>query len=179
MDDKYYYFNDGPANNDDAIASCINKGGKLFEPKNEKVNIEVTNLAKDRGLDSFWLGINDKSQENSFVYASDGTYIIYKNWCGPDCCRGTHGEPSGNGDCVWIGVVDPTDELCSDHSMWDDEGCSNVKPFVCEKGELGLYYIMNILNRSVLLHLLSSLRIPFVHAIMNINYYICILLRHH
>ena len=121
----------------------------MFEPKNEKVNIEVTNLAKDRGLDSFWLGINDKSQENSFVYASDGTYIIYENWCGPDCCR--HVEPSGNGDCVWIGLADL--KSCSDHSMWDDEPCSNVKPFVCEKGELGLDYILSI---------------PFAHVI---NYY--------
>ena len=110
----------------------------MFEPKNEKVNIEVTNLAKDRGLDSFWLGINDKSQENNFVYASDGSPIIYENWCGPDCCRGSHGEPSGNGDCVRIGIGHHLS--CSDLSAWDDEPCSNVKPFVCEKGELGLDY---------------------------------------
>ena len=114
----------------------------MFEPKNEKVNIEVTNLAKDRGLDSFWLGINDKSQENNFVYASDGSPITYENWCGPDCCSHTHGEPSGNGDCVWVDFV--YHHSCSDHSVWDDEPCSNVKPFVCEKGELGLDYIMSI-----------------------------------
>ena len=120
MDDKYYYFNDGPANNDDAIASCINKGGKLFEPKNEKVNIEVTNMAKDRGLDYFWLGVNDKSQENNFVYASDGSPITYENWCPHHECNPCLDEPSGNGDCVWIGHA----HSCSDPSMWDDRTCS-------------------------------------------------------
>ena len=105
LDDKYYYFNAGPANYDNAVASCINKGGKLFEPKNEKVNIEVTKLAKDRGFDYFWLGINDKSQENNFVYANDGSPIIYENWCDPDCCLSSSGKPSGNGDCVWIGWI--------------------------------------------------------------------------
>ena len=108
----------------------------MFEPKNEKVNFEVTYLAEDCGINSFWLGINDKSQENSFVYASDGTHIIYENWCGPDCCSQSHGEPSGNGDCVRIGIGHHLS--CSDLSVWDDEPCSNVKPFVCEKGKLGL-----------------------------------------
>ena len=111
----------------------------MFEPKNEKVNIEVFNLAKDRGFDDFWIGINDKSQENCFVYASDGTPIIYENWCDPDCCRGTHGEPSGNGDCVSIGIGHS--HSCSDHSVWDDRTCSDVIPFVCEKGKIGLYII--------------------------------------
>ena len=111
----------------------------MFEPKNEKVNFEVTYLAEDCGINSFWLDINDKSQENNFVYASDGTPTIYKNWCNYDCHRPCRHVPDGNGDCVYIGIAHVYG--CPDHSMWDDEPCSNVKPFVCEKGELGLDYV--------------------------------------
>ena len=114
----------------------------MFEPKNEKVNIEVTNLAKDRGLDSFWLGINDKSQENNFVYASDGSPITYENWCPHHDCYPCLDEPSGNGDCVWIGHA----HSCSDHSMWDDRTCSDVIPFVCEKGKLDQDLLFEIMN---------------------------------
>ena len=131
------------------MASCINKGGKLFEPKNEKVNIEVTNLAKDRGLDSFWLGINDKSQENNFVYASDGSPITYENWCPHHDCYPCLDEPSGNGDCVWIGHA----HSCSDHSMWDDRTCSDVIPFVCEKGKLDQDLPFKIMNDHYILYL--------------------------
>ena len=107
-------------------------------------------MAKDRGLDYFWLGINDKSQENNFVYASDGSPITYENWCPHHDCYPCLDEPSGNGDCVAIGHA----YSCSDHSMWDDRTCSDVIPFVCETGK----------------HLEYSICPCYV----NTNYYICI-----
>ena len=97
----------------------------MFEPKNEKVNIGVFNLAKDRGFDDFWIGINDKSQEGNFVYASDDTPIIWNNWANgqPDNGAG----PGGNQDCAQI-------EWGSD-GTWDDDYCSNLFSFVCERGK--------------------------------------------
>ena len=120
LHDKEFYFNVGTANFEDAEAYCINHGGKLFEPKSSNVNMDITDLAKTRGISDFWIGINDKSQEGTFVYASDATPIIWNNW--------VDGQPDnvGDQDCAQIGW--------GPDYTWDDEGCGDLFSFVCERG---------------------------------------------
>ena len=80
---------------DDAQSLCINQGGKLFEPRDAKITKDVTDHAKTVRFHSFWLGIHDKTNEGTFVYASDDTPIEWNNWgfgepsnrSGEDCAR--------------------------------------------------------------------------------------------
>ena len=47
---KYYSFHTDKKNYLDAKASCIEQGGRLFEPRDESTNTEVTNMAIDKGI---------------------------------------------------------------------------------------------------------------------------------
>ena len=62
-----------------AATYCSEKGGKLFEPKNENVYKEVSTLAEKHGFQdwSFWIGIHDISTEGHFVYNSDDSPSKY------------------------------------------------------------------------------------------------------
>ena len=80
---------------DDAESFCNEKGGFLYEPRNETILDKVLNHTNHVGIGAFWLGVNDIGEEGSFVYACDETPITLKNW--------TTGEPNifGNEeDCV-------------------------------------------------------------------------------
>ena len=55
----------------------------------------ILNYAMNEGIVEFWLGIHDKSEEGTFVFASDNTPIKLNNW--------NAGEPDTYGndaDCV-------------------------------------------------------------------------------
>ena len=116
LDAKDFYFNVGKDNFEGAQAYCINQGGKLFEPKKANVNKNITDLAKSRGINEFWIGIHEKfhSQEGSFVYASDDTPIIWDN-----CSSGNPDDYRGNQDCVQRGHG-PDD-------TWDDLSCDSLR----------------------------------------------------
>ena len=149
--DKEFYFNVGTANVEDAKAYCINQGGKLFEPKSSEVNMNITNLAKDRGMLDFWIGINDISEEGNFVYASNGSPIIWSNWANftdnnsncpgwansgecsknpgymlNNCKKSCDSHRAGVQDCVQIGH--------GPDYAWDDDDCAKLYPFICERG---------------------------------------------
>ena len=73
---------------------CKTKGGKLAEPKSAEANEDIVALAKSID-DTVWIGIDDKSKEGHFIYASDGTSVEYTNW--------HSGQPDNtfwNEDCV-------------------------------------------------------------------------------
>ena len=65
---------------DDAESYCNEKGGFVYEPKNETILDKVLNHTNHVGIGAFWLGVNDISEEGTFVYACDKTPITLKNW---------------------------------------------------------------------------------------------------
>ena len=73
---------------EEALAHCKNEGGKLAEPKSEEANNGINTLALNTlasnsiGGSSIgvWIGLDDKSQEGYFKYASDDTSITYTDW---------------------------------------------------------------------------------------------------
>ena len=114
-----YHFGIGKKNHLEAKATCQSIGGKLFEPKSEKVYKEVSTLAKIKGISKFWMGIHDISNEGQFTYDSDGKDVVWTNWHG--------GEPNdwGKGeDCV---------RSVRRGNKWNDSPCNDKYSFICEK----------------------------------------------
>ena len=92
--------------------------------KAEDTNKHVSDHAKTiQGFtDRFWIGINDVTEEGSFKYNSDQSIILWENW------RVSGGQPNNinNQDCVAV----------NSNGEWYDDACSQVKSFVCEKGNV-------------------------------------------
>ena len=73
---------------EEALVHCENEGGKLAEPKSAEANNGITTLALntlasnsiDGSSIGVWIGLDDKSQEGYFKYASDDTSITYTDW---------------------------------------------------------------------------------------------------
>ena len=73
---------------EEALAHCKNEGGKLAEPKSAEANNGINTLALntlasnsiDGSSIGVWIGLDDKSQEGYFKYASDDTSITYTDW---------------------------------------------------------------------------------------------------
>ena len=90
--------------------------------KAEDTNKHVSDHAKTiQGFtDRFWIGINDVIEEGSFKYNSDQSIILWENW------RVSGGQPNNinNQDCVAV----------NSNGEWDDDACSQLQSFVCEKG---------------------------------------------
>ena len=109
---------------EEAVSYCATKGGKLAEPKSDEANNDIVNLAESNIMEfiNVWIGIDDKSQEGYFVYASDGSPIVYSNWMSD--------QPNNwnNQDCVHYA------KLGSD-VRWGDERCSMLMSFICERSQ--------------------------------------------
>ena len=129
---KLYSFNTDRKNYTDARASCIEQGGRLFEPRDELTNTEVTNMAIDKGIiasgfngtmSGFWFGINDRELENHFVYTSSKDEpLTWTNWSPnqPDDAYKVE-------DCGEIGRYPNT--------TWNDYDCDMELTYVCEKDD--------------------------------------------
>ena len=72
-------------------------------------------------MSKYWIGIDDKSIEGNFVYASDGKPIVWTNWSPvePNSWQGK------NEDCV------ARDWGLSD--TWSDVPCETNYPVICER----------------------------------------------
>ena len=96
---------------------------KLAEPKSAQDNDHLVDLAKSKAPltgNSFWIGIDDKSQEGTFTYASDGYNVFYTNWkVAPD-------NHNGIEHCVHIHQYGPT------NWKWNDYPCHKILSFICE-----------------------------------------------
>ena len=113
------------------MAYCKIEGGKLAEPKSSEANNDIATLvgnsiSGDR-ID-VWIGIDDKSQEGHFKYASNTKSVTHTDWYS--------GEPSNSGsgeDCV-LWLKKPNNEI-----GWNDYPCDRKKPFICERKYYGKY----------------------------------------
>ena len=88
---KCYYFPTGPENyGDNSFANvfCQNHNGKLFEPKNNYINVQVAQVAKtvfkkanimnDQNLSmKVRIGVNDQETEGEWKYNSDGSKVTW------------------------------------------------------------------------------------------------------
>ncbi|XP_077993134.1 macrophage mannose receptor 1-like [Glandiceps talaboti] len=104
---------------DDALLDCRNRGGDLasFHSDDElryvKTNSKVINF-----IDEFWIGLNDKDDENGFVW-SDGSPVNFVTW--------DDGEPNDYNDeedCVEMTFAAP--------KGWNDRKCTRKKNWVCQ-----------------------------------------------
>ena len=97
--------------------------------------------------DRFWIGINDFTEEGSFKYNSDQSIILWDNW------RVSAGQPNNinNQDCVAV----------NSNGEWDDDACSQLKSFVCEKGTKAEIFssctkIRHKCNHTLIFHMYST-----------------------
>ena len=103
------------------------KTGRLFEPKTQfladKVYAKSKSIFKliaNHHLVLAWIGI--KEIGGSWVYASSGTEIAFKNW------HHTHERRRPN-YCVYSRLVYSTS---SDKGKWGSLGCKTKMSFICE-----------------------------------------------
>ena len=78
-----YSLHPGPRSQEEAVALCSSIGKQLVEPRSVDTNAEIIALAQLEMMSGgygVWIGIDDKSEEGSFKYASDGSPIHYTNW---------------------------------------------------------------------------------------------------
>ena len=108
------------------MAYCKSKGGKLVEPKSAVATNDINAIARSVKIQGWgiWIGIDEKSRQGHFRYASDGKSIKYTNWeyGQPDNFPG----PAGKMDCV--GLREWNNGL-----KWHDGRCYNIISFMCER----------------------------------------------
>ena len=88
---KCYYISKNKKSAEDADRFCkttFNGQGQLFEPRTLDVNKKVHKFALSIKNDHFWVGLNDKVNEKSWVYNSDGSPIV------PSALPFKSGQPS-------------------------------------------------------------------------------------
>ena len=61
----------------DARESCKHKGGDLASISSQAINDRLLSMEVE---DDFWIGLNDKENEGSYVWASGDPFGPYTNW---------------------------------------------------------------------------------------------------
>merc|ERR1711976_2565 len=132
VEDSLIWFSNQLANYDDAQANCQSMGGQLFEPQTLIENNQVYELMEAKGRDSpygHWIGINDKAQEGTFVYASSDIPIAFEHW--GSFPWGQQPDDGGvNEDCVCF--VSSTLSN-GPKNAWNDLHCNGNLRYICQK----------------------------------------------
>ena len=116
-DHCFFYSSDTKSWND-AEESCQEEGGHLASVNTNAIEGYVVDELKRRGIDFAWFGGNDIKEEGVWKW-TDHTPWEFTFW--------GQGQPDnyhGQQHCLiwgWNG------------GKWDDESCSQKKPFVCSK----------------------------------------------
>ena len=77
IDGKCYYIGTYRKSAEDADRFCKTIfHGRLFEPRSLDTSKKVHTFALSVKNTHFWIGVNDKDNENSWVYNSDGSPIV-------------------------------------------------------------------------------------------------------
>ena len=72
----------------------------------------------DKNGEDFWIGANDKDLEGDWVWESDKSKLVIRDW--------HTGQPSKDGDCVEI-------RWYQSLYRWNDVICSHFILYICEK----------------------------------------------
>ncbi len=128
---RCYFAFTTPATWTAARAACSAAGGDLARIDSIAENDVVFQLALDPavpGQPDWWVGGNDRTTENRFVWNDDTTEIVaplFEQW--------RIGEPNNGGtlalneDCMIIESDNPLHE-------WDDRNCDTTPyPYICER----------------------------------------------
>jgi len=129
---RCYYFQTTFLSFTDAMDDCTTifgtAGGRLFEPRNTKVNDEVAKKAFATSNNHWWIGIRAVPDRipRHFYWLSGGpfTSLSYGNWI--------TGEPNDNNvgeDCVELAAY-------TSDGRWNDVPCLSTLPrlSICEQG---------------------------------------------
>lgn len=100
----------------DLYSTMQNEGGILAEPRSSD---EDTALISEYGSVNYWMGMNDKVSEGTFVYESDGASLVYTNWHVSMPDDGLFGGE----DCVQYALA---------YSPWNDIPCAAVMAYICQ-----------------------------------------------
>ena len=147
-----YSLHAGSKSQEEAVTLCNSIGEILVEPKSYGTNNEIVALAKfsmttqGKGV---WIGVDDKSVEGSYRYASDGSSAIYANWA--------TGQPNNynDQDCVLL-----WDEK---EYRWGDEACHSTHASVICERKHGKY------TRQVLYGILCGIKNEITIILFSIN----------
>ena len=126
IDNKCYYFETTHKSYDDAKQNC-NGGkftrGKLFEPKSLSSNKKVHTVAMGIKETNWWIGINDRTSEGSWVYDSDGSSVAFSiPWFS--------GKPNGGSSQNCLVYYSSEKKYIS---QLGDDPCSDTYGSICEQ----------------------------------------------
>ncbi|XP_045898704.1 ladderlectin-like [Micropterus dolomieu] len=107
-----------------AERNCISMGGHLASVHNiqEYHQIQTIILRASHNQRGTWIGGYNAEQDQQWFW-SDGTSFLFTHWC--------PGEPSngkGRQQCLLMNY--------SDQKCWDDSGCDDQLPSVCQRERL-------------------------------------------
>jgi hypothetical protein len=100
-------------------STCNAYGYELLTVNDASENAWADSTADTYSTAKWWIGLNDRASEGTFVWAS-GESVTYTNW--------HSGEPNnggGNEDCTQFNRFHPS-------QTWNDEPCSSSFRYVCE-----------------------------------------------
>jgi len=102
---------------------CSNNGGRLFEPRSSRQNMEVANTGREivgsGYVEYWWIGVDDRNSEGRYVWTSTKNEINFENWIR---------QPNNDGNENFVGMITHSDPAW--HGKWFDH--FGKRPFVCE-----------------------------------------------
>lgn len=113
-----YYITDGIEGTfDKGIQICKDVGGTMVLPRTAAENQALLNIVLSSGFGGKkpYIGTSDRETEGQFV-DTEGKQLTFTNW-GP-------GQPDNYRGVQDCGVMDS--------GLWDDGGCNDVRPIICE-----------------------------------------------
>ncbi|XP_039999198.1 collectin-12 [Xiphias gladius] len=119
--DSCYYFSSGSQrlNFDEANQFCTNVSSHMLIINDNEEQQFVRNSIAGKGY--FWLGLNDREEENVWKWV-DGTIPVFKKWKPGQPDNWTHGHEDGE-DCA--GLIH--------NANWNDFYCTDRIGFICER----------------------------------------------
>nr|XP_022315385.1 macrophage mannose receptor 1-like [Crassostrea virginica] len=128
---KCYYFSNISLTSESALSACLGYEAKLAEPQTSQEIAFLGNQVNMINNGYFYIGVDDRVQEGSWVYTYDQTKVLVSDW-GPS-------EPNNLTfeNCVVIA------EKAENRGHWADVNCERHEHFICEKGPCPLGWIEN------------------------------------
>ena len=98
-----------------AALNCSNTNGRLARVLNKEMSNEIERVTQDT---EYWIGLSRSNSSSEFKWSDDSS-ISYARW--------SSGHPINGLNCVGVR---------GNGTEWYSRNCSEVKPYICETGEL-------------------------------------------
>ena len=136
IDSNYHLLNDhcifvekSSKTYENAKQNCKTKfggNGKLFEPMTWSENQMAYKIA---GHGNWWIGVNDKQTEGSYVYETTGKPILFT----PKFYSSSYGSRGTSYNCILYNP--PSSWYDSDVVHWQDYSCTSSYYSICESSD--------------------------------------------